>query len=109
MGLVIDIFSDTLGLHAAASVTIAYLRPIFLKISFGQAYIHKVIKFKNIDLKDKLIYISLLSIVHHVVLFSLEIFNFSKTLFVLEKSFMSSIFTITACILFSYLFKTNER
>ena len=109
MGLVIDVFSDTLGLHAAASVTIAYLRPIFLKISFGQAYIYQVIKFKNIDLKDKLIYISLLSIVHHVVLFSLEIFNFSKTLFVLEKSLISSIFTITACILFSYLFKTNER
>ena len=109
MGLLIDIFSDTLGLHAAASVTIAYLRPIFLKISFGQAYIHQVIKFKNIDLKDKVIYISLLSIIHHLVLFSLEIFSFSKTLFVLEKSLMSSIFTITACILFSYLFKTNER
>ena len=51
IGLLIDIFSDTLGLHAAASVTIAYLRPFILKISFGLAYIHQVIKFKNIDFK----------------------------------------------------------
>ena len=40
IGLLIDVFSDTLGLHAAASVTIAYLRPFILKISFGMAYIH---------------------------------------------------------------------
>lgn len=109
IGLLIDVFSDTLGLHAAASVTIAYLRPFILKISFGMAYIHQVIKFKNIDFKNKLIYISLLSIIHHFVLFSLEIFNLSKSLFIIDKVIMSSIFTITLCFLFSYLFKTNER
>jgi len=70
LGLLIDIFTDTLGLHAAASVTVAYLRPLILKISFGLAYIHQIIKFKNIDFKNKLIYISLLTIVHHAVLFS---------------------------------------
>jgi len=109
IGILIDIFSDTLGLHAAASVTIAYLRPLILKISFGLAYIHQVIKFKNIDFKKKLIYISFLSLIHHSVLFSLEIFSLSKVLFILEKAFMSSIFTIIICFLFSYLFKTNER
>ena len=109
IGLLIDIFSDTLGLHAAASVTIAYLRPSVLKISFGLAYIHQVIKFKNIDFKNKLIYLSLLTVMHHTVLFSLEIFNLSKTLFIFDRVIMSSIFTITLCILFSYLFKTNER
>ena len=109
IGLLIDIFSDTLGLHAAASVTIAYLRPFILKISFGLAYIHQVIKFKNIDFKNKLIYISLLSIIHHAVLFSLEIFDFSKLLFSIDKVIMSSFFTISLCFLFSYLFKTNER
>lgn len=109
LGLLIDIFTDTLGLHAAATVTAAYLRPFILKISFGLAYIHQIIKFKNIDFKNKLIYISLLTIVHHAVLFSLEIFNLSKTLFIFDRIIMSSVFTITLCILFSYLFKTNER
>ena len=64
---------------------------------------------KNIDFKNKLIYISLLSIIHHTVLFSLEIFDFSKLLFSIDKIIMSSFFTISLCFLFSYLFKTNER
>ena len=59
--------------------------------------------------KNKLIYLSLLTVMHHTVLFSLEIFNLSKTLFIFDRVIMSSIFTITLCILFSYLFKTNER
>jgi rod shape-determining protein MreD len=109
IGLLIDVFSDTLGLHAAAAVTIAYLRPLILKMSFGLAYIHQVIKFKNIDFRKKIIYISLLSLTHHTVLFSLEVFNFSKIFFILERALFSSILTITLCILFSYLFKINER
>ena len=109
IGLLIDVFSDTLGLHAAASVTIAYLRPLILKMSFGLAYIHQVIKFKNIDFRKKIVYIFLLSFTHHTVLFSLEVFNFSKIFFILERALFSSILTITLCILFSYLFKINER
>jgi rod shape-determining protein MreD len=31
IGLLIDVFSDTIGLHAAAAVTIAYLRPSSVK------------------------------------------------------------------------------
>ena len=81
IGLLIDIFSDTSGLHAAASVTIAYLRPLILKMSFGLAYIHQVIKFKNLDFRKKVIYISLLSITHHIVLFGLAWINFSKIFF----------------------------
>ena len=37
-GLIIDIFSDTHAIHAAASLTIAFLRPYFLKLYFGMAY-----------------------------------------------------------------------
>ena len=33
LGLIIDLFLDTGGAHAAASVTAAYFRPLFLKFS----------------------------------------------------------------------------
>ncbi|MEO2057077.1 MAG: rod shape-determining protein MreD, partial [Flavobacteriaceae bacterium] len=51
-GLSIDIFTDSAAVHAAACVTLAYFRPIFLKLIFGMTYIHQVVKFKNIDLKQ---------------------------------------------------------
>ena len=35
LGLSVDMFLDSGGTHAAASVTIAYIRPLFLKFSFG--------------------------------------------------------------------------
>jgi len=35
LGLAVDIFSDTLAFHAAATVTIAYLRPAIMRFVFG--------------------------------------------------------------------------
>ena len=108
IGLLIDIFSDTLGLHAAASVTIAYLRPLILKISFGLAYIHKVIKFKNIDFRKKVVYISLISITHHIVLFGLEVFNFSKIFFSFRALISSSVGQLTLSINLELLITSKE-
>ena len=51
-GLTIDIFSDTHAIHAAASLTIAFLRPYFLKLYFGMAYEHQVVKFNSIEIKQ---------------------------------------------------------
>ena len=36
IGLTIDMFSDSGGVHAAACVAIAYIRPVFLKFCFGK-------------------------------------------------------------------------
>ncbi|MGB1450762.1 MAG: rod shape-determining protein MreD, partial [Marinirhabdus sp.] len=44
LGLTIDVFSDTGGVHAAATTFIAYARPAFLKISFGVSYQHNTVK-----------------------------------------------------------------
>ena len=35
LGMIMDLFLDSGGAHAAASLCIAYLRPIFLKFSFA--------------------------------------------------------------------------
>ena len=36
LGLTVDLFLDSGGVHAAACVTIAYIRPILLKFSFAR-------------------------------------------------------------------------
>ena len=59
LGILIDIFMDTGGAHAAASVTIAYMRPVFLKFSFGAAYEYQAIKFNDADLLPRVIYFTL--------------------------------------------------
>ncbi len=104
LGLCVDIFSDSGGVHAAASVTIAFLRPGFLKSVFGALYEHQTIKFSNIDLAPKISYIALVTVVHHLILFTLEIFSLSKIILITQKTLFSSIFTIIICILVTIIF-----
>ncbi len=109
LGLTIDIFQDSGGINAAASVFIAYIRPIVLKFSFGSLYEHQTIKFSTVDLGSKTVYIALLAVIHHFILFSLEIFNLSKILLILQKTLFSSIFTIILSILITIIFSKKSK
>lgn len=104
IGLTMDFFSDSGGIHAASSVVIAYLRPWILKFSFGVSYEYNNIKVSNTSFDRRLTYVSILVIVHHLVLFFLESFNIHHTLFVLKSALFSSIFTIFLCLIFMVLF-----
>ncbi|TYA74867.1 rod shape-determining protein MreD [Seonamhaeicola marinus] len=108
LGLIIDMFLDTGGIHAAASVFIAYMRPLILKSSFGMMYEHQSVKFSVVDFGSKLTYITILVLTHHLILFSLEIFSISKILLILEKTLFSSIFTILLSVLISIIFRRKN-
>ena len=109
LGLTVDIFSDTLGLHSASCLVLAYLRPIILKISFGLAYIHQVIKFQNIGFRNRLIYLTLSTITHNFVIFSLEIFSLTNFTYLLQKVLLTALFTVFLGLIFSYLFKPTNK
>lgn len=94
LGLTIDLFGDSGGVHAAACVVIAYLRPVILKFSFGVSYEYNAIKLNNIDFAQRLIYVSAMVFIHHLVLFSMEIFNINHIMLLLKSSLFSGIFSI---------------
>ena len=109
LGLTIDLFSDSGGIHAAASVFIAYVRPLILRFSFGVLYENYAIKFKNVDFGAKLTYMSLLIALHHMILFYLEIFSISKILLIFQKTLFSSIYTVILCFLLPIIFTKKNR
>ena len=109
LGLSVDLFSDSGGVHAAACVTVAYIRPVFLKFSFGTVYDYQSIKFDQIDFGNKLTYFSALVIIHQLIMFSLEIFNISKIILILQKTLFSGIFTIILCLIVSILFSQKRK
>ena len=92
-GLIIDVFSDTHAVHAAATLTIAFFRPYLLKLYFGMAYEHQVVKFNSIGLKQNMFYLLSIIFIHHLILFGLEVFDFSKISLMLKNTFNSLIFT----------------
>lgn len=108
LGLSVDMFSDSGGIHAAASVTLAFIRPVFLKSIFGALYEHQTIKFNSIAFNQKLVYITLMTLVHHFIMFSLEVFNISKIILIAQKTLFSSIFTIILCVLITIIFSRKS-
>jgi rod shape-determining protein MreD len=108
LGLSVDLFLDSGGVHATASVAIAYVRPLFLKFSFGAAYEYQAIKFSNTTFSQRLIYFISLIVIHHALLFSLVIFDQNEALLIIIQTFYSSIFTLIICLLLTSLFSKKE-
>lgn len=107
LGLSVDSFGDSGGIHAAACVLIAYMRPLILKFSFGVSYEYNMIKINKAPVIERITYISLMVLVHHIVLFSLEIFGLSHILLLLKSTLFSGIFSIL--IIFCSLLLFSRR
>ncbi|WP_053990144.1 hypothetical protein [Mangrovimonas sp. TPBH4] len=109
LGFMVDLFSDSGGIHAAACVTLAFIRPTILKFSFGMVYEHQSIKFSQVEFGRRLVYFSIATLIHHFIMFSLEVFNISKIILILQKTLFSSIFTIILSLLITVLFSRKRR
>lgn len=109
LGLVIDIFSDTLALHAAATVTIAYLRPSIMRFVFGVNYEFQSFKLNSSTKAQQITFLALLVVIHHIIYFTLEVFSLSNILLILKKSITIGAASIVLCLLFSSLFSTRRE
>ena len=94
LGLFVDFFSDSGGIHAAACVSIAFIRPVVLKYSFGISYEYNTIKISSEDYMKQFIYVGSMVFIHHFILFALEIFNINHFVLFLNSILFSSIFSI---------------
>lgn len=105
LGLFIDMFNDSGGVHAAASVILAYFRPAFFKFSFGLSYEYQTVKINDKITPERFSFLLISILTHHITLFFLEIFRFSFLTDILLRTLFSTIFTLLLCIIIIYLFK----
>lgn len=109
LGLAIDFFSDTMALHAAATVTIAYIRPAIMRFCFGVNYEFQNFKLTNATRVQQITFLTLLIITHHLIYFSLEIFSLANLLLILKKVLATTSVTLVLCLLFSSLFSVKKE
>jgi len=111
MGLSIDLFSNTMGINAAASVMMAFARPFVIRfISTGTEYeVGERPSLKNQDMKWFLYYCIILILIHHFVLFYLEIFRFREFFTTFLRVVLSSAFTFLLVMLSEYLFYRRQK
>ncbi len=108
LGLIMDVFGDSGGIHAAACTIIAFFRPVALRSVFGLSYEFQTLKLSNLGFGERFAYVTLMVLTHHIVLFSLEIFNFSHILLIAKKTLFTSLFTIVITMLVLVLFRRND-
>lgn len=95
LGLTIDIFSDTAGMHTSATVLMAFLRPgvintTSIKKEFESGSYPGL---HNMDTSWVVTYSLILILCHHTFLFFLEAFSFSEFFTTLWRSVLSSLVT----------------
>ena len=111
LGLAMDAFTNTLGIHASACVFLAFLRPVYLKAiaprdgyEFGQSA-----SIADFGLSWYLKYASVLIFAHHFWLFYVEIYSVKGFFTTLLRVILSSAFTLVLVVLSQYLIFSGKR
>ncbi|MGN0002120.1 MAG: rod shape-determining protein MreD [Sphingobacterium composti] len=104
-GLSIDAFYDSMGIHAAACVALVYFRIFFHKITIelDEQASFNTPSWGNMGFKWYGTYILLSILIHHSVLFFVEIFSFHNIIQTLLSIALSSMFTLILIFVISLL------
>jgi rod shape-determining protein MreD len=104
LGLAIDVFSNSLGIHAAATVLIAYIRPFVIRsISNREEDRHEFPGMKQNSFSWFLYYTIIMVFSHHIIFFYLEFFTFTHFLTTLLRVALSSLFSVFIIVLSQFL------
>jgi rod shape-determining protein MreD len=106
LGLSVDFFSNSLGIHAAACVFAAYFRPGVMSLITSRKEYEPGVEPSIADLGFQwfFMYSLILVSLHHLMLFLLEVFRFSSFFSTLGHSILNTLFTVLFIILSQYIF-----
>ena len=111
MGLSMDMFMNTMGVHAAACVFIAYLRPFIINILSPQGGFEttqKTPSMTSMGVSQFLTFAAILVFLHNLVFFSLEVFGFGNFFYLLLKILLSSAASVFLIVLYELLFFSKK-
>jgi len=106
LGMITDIFRDSLGLNTTVLLLIAYLKPTFLYFISSNEDFEKDLELNifNIGILRFLLFFGIAIFFYHQILFLLEQFSFQNFISVFFKSFVNTIVALLFLIFLQYLF-----
>ena len=110
-GLLVDAFYNTFGIHAAASVFIMFIRPRWLAFLTprGGYDIGIAPTPQALGLRWFATYAFPLILVHHALIFFIEVADFQLFSFTLAKVLTSAIFTLVMITIIQYILYSSSR
>jgi hypothetical protein len=110
MGLSVDFFQHTPGMHAAASVILAFLRPGIIRL-VGRKDETEPWQYPNIRDSGSVWFITytvILVFIHHLALFYLEVFRPGEFFLTLLKVLANTVLTTLIILVIQYLFYSRK-
>jgi rod shape-determining protein MreD len=111
LGISIDLFSDTLGLHATACIIMAFFRTVIIRVTVQED------SFDNepeptlgiMGFRWFFFYALILTLIHHFFLLNFEVFSFSEIPSTLSRVFISSLFTLILIFITELIFFRKKQ
>lgn len=98
-GLTIDVFSDTPGMNAAATVLLAFLRPSLLRLFTPRDnQEHLIPSFKSMGIAPFLKYTIASVFIHSLALLSIEFFSFTGIWLLLLRVVLCAVLTVSCIV-----------
>jgi rod shape-determining protein MreD len=112
LGFTLDCFTKTYGLHAAPCVLIAYLRPFLINLLISQEGAesnYNEPSIKSMGFTPYFTYLTILTFVHHTLLFFLQALQTGGYLYFILKSLFSTVLSLGLILLVELLFVRKQR
>lgn len=110
MGISIDAFCNSPGIHTSATVFVGFLRPYILSALLPRESVEPsdtpTIRFYGIGWFFK--YSLVIVFLHHIFLFVIEVFKFDSLHLILLRAVLSVVFTMILIFLSQFLFIRNK-
>jgi hypothetical protein len=103
-GLIVDMFYNTLGMHAAASVLMAYCRPLVVRSQIDVPGLETRIEFslRALGVGAFFRYVLILTLIHHTALFFIEASSLTLIIPTLIRVAASTLFTTVSIVLIQF-------
>jgi rod shape-determining protein MreD len=115
-GLMVDLFMNTGGLHAASSTMMVFIRVFILRLFLAPEDEDNNIApgLYSLGNRKYLIYSSILVLIHELTFFSLEVFKTDSLFLILKKTLASTVLNVLLLLFIQMLLmkppkKKNER
>lgn len=111
MGLAVDFFSNTSGMHAAATVLMAFMLPTIVKLITPKTALETDDRpnIRNLGITWFITYAGILLFVHHLTFFLLEVFSLHNFFSTITKTIVSVAVSLLFATLLAYLFSPEKK
>lgn len=107
LGIVMDIFCNSLGVHTAACILIMFIRPYLVgALVNDRNRLTEQLTSRTLGMEAMVKYVIILVLIHHFTVFMLAAWSWSHFWFVLLETTISSLLTIA--IILGYNILTNK-